>query len=189
MVLMPPDHFDMQLLVMLFICAVASGAITAFGVLRPAIYLSILPILLLPTAWMIAQGDWLHWVMALIILGWLMAITSQARRYGAQFEESVRLRFENEELIARLRAGENRGGGRQQRQVAFPRRGQPRPAPTRARPVAVRRRAAAASHRSAKPSRMLDHIDTSVQAMGGRTTNGRCAAVYVGTVRDYIYAS
>ena len=31
----------MQLLVMLYLCAVASGAITAFGVLRPAIYFSI----------------------------------------------------------------------------------------------------------------------------------------------------
>jgi signal transduction histidine kinase/CheY-like chemotaxis protein len=166
MVLMPPDHFDMQLLVMLFICAVASGAITAFGVLRPAIYLSILPILLLPTAWMIAQGDWLHWVMALIILGWLMAITSQARRYGAQFEESVRLRFENEELIARLR---------QEKTVAED------------ASSAKSRFLAAASHDLRQPvhalslfvaalrprvtdpeaSRMLDHIDTSVQAMGG----------------------
>src|SRR4029450_13440528 len=88
---------------MLFFCAVASGAITAFGVLRPAIYFSILPMLLFPIAWMIAQGDWLHWVLALIIVGWLLAITDQARRYGAQFEESVRLRFENEDLIARLR--------------------------------------------------------------------------------------
>ena len=104
LLLLSPQHLEMQLLVMLFICAVTSGAITAFGVLRPAIYLSMLPMLLLPTAWMMFQNDWVHWVLALIILVWLAAIATQARRYGAQFEEAVRLRFENENLIARLRA-------------------------------------------------------------------------------------
>jgi len=166
LLLLPPDHFDMQLLVMLYICAVASGAITAFGVLRPAIYLSILPALLLPAGWMIAQGDWLHWVMALIILGWLGAITNQARRYGEQFEESVRLRFENEELIARLRQEKSNAEEASSAKSRF---------------------LAAASHDLRQPVHalslfvaalrprvtdreaigMLDHIETSVQAMGG----------------------
>jgi len=164
--LLPPGRFDMQLLVMLYMCAVASGAITAFGVLRPAIYFAILPMLLLPTAWMIAQGDWMHWVLALIILAWLFAITDQARRYGAQFEESVRLRFENEELIARLRS---------EKLIA------------EEASTAKSRFLAAASHDLRQPvhaltlfvaalrprvndleaRRLLDHIDSSVQAMGG----------------------
>ena len=164
--LLPPARFDMQLLVMLYLCAVASGAITAFGVLRPAIYFAILPMLLLPAAWMMAQGDWLHWVLALIILGWLLAITDQARRYGAQFEESVRLRFENEDLIARLRG---------EKFIA------------EEASTAKSRFLAAASHDLRQPvhaltlfvaalrprvsdleaRRLLDHIDSSVQAMGG----------------------
>lgn len=164
--LMPPGHFDLQLLVMLFICAVGSGAITAFGVLRPAIYFSILPMLLFPTAWMIAQGDWLHWVLALIIIGWLGAIASQAGRYSAQFEEAVRLRFVNEELIARLRA---------EKAIA------------EEASMAKSRFLAAASHDLRQPvhaltlfvaalrprvadveaRNLLDHIDSSVQAMGG----------------------
>jgi signal transduction histidine kinase/CheY-like chemotaxis protein len=164
--LLPPARFDMQLLVMLYLCAVASGAITAFGVLRPAIYFAILPMLLLPSAWMIAQGDWLHWVLALIILGWLFAIADQARRYGAQFEESVRLRFENEDLIARLRG---------EKLIA------------EEASTAKSRFLAAASHDLRQPvhaltlfvaalrprvndseaRRLLDHIDSSVQAMGG----------------------
>jgi two-component system, sensor histidine kinase len=163
--LLPPERFDMQLLVMLYLCAVASGAITAFGVLRPAIYFSMLPMLLLPAAWMVAQGDWLHWVLALIIVGWLAAITDQARRYGAQFEESVRLRFENEELIARLRG---------EKLIA------------EEASTAKSRFLAAASHDLRQPvhaltlfvaalrprvndgeaRRLLDHIDSSVQAMG-----------------------
>lgn len=163
--LLPPARFDMQLLVMLYLCAVASGAITAFGVLRPAIYFAIMPMLLIPAAWMIAQGDWLHWVLALIILGWMLAITDQARRYGAQFEESVRLRFENEDLIARLRS---------EKLIA------------EEASTAKSRFLAAASHDLRQPvhaltlfvaalrsrvndleaRRLLDHIDSSVQAMG-----------------------
>ena len=115
---------------------------------------------------MIAQGDWVHWVLALITLGWLLAIADQARRYSAQFEESVRLRFENEELIARLR---------QEKSVAED------------ASSAKSRFLAAASHDLRQPvhalslfvaalrprvtdreaARMLDHIDSSVQAMGG----------------------
>jgi signal transduction histidine kinase/ActR/RegA family two-component response regulator len=166
LLMLPPDLFDMQLLLMLYICAVASGAITAFGVLRPAIYFSMLPMLLLPTAWMVAQGDWLHWVLALIIIGWLAAIADQARRYSAQFEEAVRLRFENEDLIARLRHEKGVAEDASNAKSRF---------------------LAAASHDLRQPvhalslfvaalrprvtdgegARMLDHIDTSVQAMGG----------------------
>jgi signal transduction histidine kinase/ActR/RegA family two-component response regulator len=166
LLLFSPRHFDMQLLLMLYLCAVASGAVTAFGVLRPAIFLSMLPMMLLPCAWMLAQGDWVHTVLAIITLGWLIAIADQARRYSGQFEESVRLRFENEELIARLR---------QEKSVAED------------ASSAKSRFLAAASHDLRQPvhalslfvaalrprvtdreaARMLDHIDSSVQAMGG----------------------
>ena len=164
--LLPTARFDMQLLVMLYLCAVASGAVTAFGVLRPAIFFSILPMMVLPAAWMVSQNDWVHWVLALIIVAWLFAITDQARRYGAQFEESVRLRFENEDLIARLRG---------EKLIA------------EEASTAKSRFLAAASHDLRQPvhaltlfvaalrprvpdpeaRRLLDHIDSSVQAMGG----------------------
>lgn len=164
--LLPVERFDMQLLVMLFICAVASGAITAFGVLRPAIFCSIFPMLLFPTGWMFAQGDWIHLMLGFIIVAWLVAISEQARRYGAQFEESVRLRFENEDLIARLRG---------EKLIA------------EEASTAKSRFLAAASHDLRQPvhaltlfvaalrprvsdleaRRLLDHIDSSVQAMGG----------------------
>ena len=164
--LLSVERFDMQLLVMLFICAVASGAITAFGVLRPAIFFAIFPMLLFPTCWMFAQGDWIHVMLGLIIVGWLAAISDQARRYGAQFEESVRLRFENEDLITRLRS---------EKLIA------------EEASTAKSRFLAAASHDLRQPvhaltlfvaalrprvsdleaRRLLDHIDSSVQAMGG----------------------
>lgn len=166
LLLLSPDHFDMQLLVMLFICAVASGAITAFGVLRPAIYYSILPMLMLPTGWMMVQGDWVHWVLALIILGWLAAISDQARRYGAQFEEAVRLRFENENLIAKLRAEKSiaeDASTAKSRFLAAASHDLRQPVHALTLFVAALRPRVA----DAEARRLLDYIDSSVQAMGG----------------------
>ena len=166
LVLLSPRFFDMQLLMMLFLCAVASGAITAFGVLRPAIYFSILPMLVMPTGWMIAQNDWVHWVLALIIIGWLLAITDQARRYGAQFEESVRLRFENEDLIARLRneksVAEDASSAKSRFLAAA---SHDLRQPVHALSLFVAALRPRVTDREAV--RMLDHIDSSVQAMGG----------------------
>jgi signal transduction histidine kinase/CheY-like chemotaxis protein len=164
--LLAANHFDMQLLVMLYLCAVASGAITAFGVLRPAIYFSILPMLLFPTAWMMMRNDWVHWVLAAIILGWLLAITSQARRYGAQFEESVRLRYENEDLIARLRheksVAEDASSAKSRFLAAA---SHDLRQPVHALSLFVAALRPRVTDREA--ARMLDHIDSSVQAMGG----------------------
>ncbi|HEV7609310.1 MAG TPA: hybrid sensor histidine kinase/response regulator [Steroidobacteraceae bacterium] len=164
--LLPPQRFDMQLLLMLYLCAVASGAVTAFGVLRPAIFFSILPMMLLPTAWMLAQGDWMHWVMALIILAWLFAVTDQARRYGAQFEESVRLRFENEDLIARLRGEKliaEEASTAKSRFLAAASHDLRQPVHALTLFVAALRPRV----NDAEARRLLDHIDSSVQAMGG----------------------
>ncbi len=166
LVLLSPGHFDMQLLVMLYFCAVASGAITAFGVLRPAIYFSILPMLLFPTAWMMWQGDWVHWVLSAIIIGWLLAITDQARRYGAQFEESVRLRFENEDLIARLRTEKSLAedaSAAKSRFLAAASHDLRQPVHALTLFVAALRPRVTDS----EAVRMLDHVDSSVQAMGG----------------------
>ena len=100
--LLPANQFDMQLLVLLYLCALASGAITAYGVLRPAVYFSIVP-MLLATVWMMLRNDWVHWMLAGIIVVWLLAIVNQARRHGAHFDETLRLLYQNEVVIERLR--------------------------------------------------------------------------------------
>ena len=100
--LLPANQFDMQLLVLLYLCALASGAITAYGVLRPAVYFSIVP-MLLATVWMMLRNDWVHWMLAGIIVVWLLAIANQARRHGAHFDETLRLLYQNEVVIERLR--------------------------------------------------------------------------------------
>ncbi len=109
--LLAPNRVDMQLLLMVYLCAVAGGAITAFGVLRPAIYFCTLPMLLVPAAWMMMRNDWLHWILTILIIGWLLAITHHARRHAARFEASVRLRYEDEELNERQRSEKSLAGG------------------------------------------------------------------------------
>lgn len=101
-VLFAAEQFDVRLIVLLYLCAVASGAVTAYGVLRPAIYFSLLP-MLLSTVWMVMRNDWVHWMIAGMIVVWLLAITNQARRHGAHFDETVRLLYQHQELLERLR--------------------------------------------------------------------------------------
>jgi two-component system, sensor histidine kinase len=163
--LLTPGRIDMQLLVMLYLCAVAGGAITAFGVLRRAIYFAIIPMMLCPIAWMLLQGDWLHWVLALITAGWLIAVADQARRYSAQFEESVRLRFENEDLIARLRGEKliaEEASAAKSRFLAAASHDLRQPVHALTLFVAALRPRVTDS----EANRLLDHIDSSVQAMG-----------------------
>jgi signal transduction histidine kinase/CheY-like chemotaxis protein len=163
--LLAPGRIDMQLLVLLYLCAVAGGAITAFGVLRMAIYLAIIPMMLCPIIWMVLQGDWLHWVLALIIAGWLMAVADQARRYSAQFEESVRLRFENEDLITRLRGEKliaEEASAAKSRFLAAASHDLRQPVHALTLFVAALRPRVT----DAEAKRLLDHIDSSVQAMG-----------------------
>ena len=163
--LLAPQRFDMQLLVMLYLCAVASGAITAFGVLRMAIYFAIIPMMTLPIVWLLAQGDWVHWMLALITTGWLLAIADQARRYSSQFEESVRLRFENEDLIARLRGEKliaEEASAAKSRFLAAASHDLRQPVHALTLFVAALRPRVT----DAEANRLLDHIDSSVQAMG-----------------------
>jgi signal transduction histidine kinase/CheY-like chemotaxis protein len=164
--LMPRAHFDMQLLTLLYICAVASGAITAFGVLRASIYSVITPMVLFPIGWLAMQGERPHYLLALITLGWFLAVFDQARRYSAQFRESVRLRFENEDLIARLtteKVKAEEANTAKSRFLAAASHDLRQPVHALSLFVAALRPRIA----EREAGQLLDHIDSSVQAMGG----------------------
>lgn len=108
--LMPSGHWPLQFMVVAFICAAASGAAAAFGVLSPAFQLSSLPMVLIPAAGLIARGWHLEGAWALVMAGWLAPLVWLARRHSARFQQTVRRRFTDEMLIAR-RLGENGGPG------------------------------------------------------------------------------
>jgi signal transduction histidine kinase len=164
--LMPAGRLDMQLLIWALICGIVCGAVTAYGAYLPALFASLGPMVGIPMVWMIMQADWQHYAIALTIFAWLVANVEQARRYSATIQETVRLRFQNEDLVADLR-----------REKAIAEEAS----------VAKSRFLAAASHDLRQPVHalslfvaalrprvsdreavtLLDHIDNSVRAMSG----------------------
>jgi signal transduction histidine kinase len=164
--LMPAGRLDMQLLIWALICGIVSGAVTAYGAYLPSLFASLVPMVGIPLVWMIMQADWQHYAIALTIFAWFVANVEQARRYSATIQETVRLRFQNEDLVADLR-----------REKAIAEEAS----------VAKSRFLAAASHDLRQPVHalslfvaalrprvsdpeavtLLDHIDNSVRAMSG----------------------
>jgi signal transduction histidine kinase/CheY-like chemotaxis protein len=164
--LMPAGRLDMQLIIWVLICGIVSGAVTAYGAYLPALYASLLPMVGIPLAWMVVQDDWQHYLIAVTILAWIVAHVEQARRYSATIQETVRLRFENEDLV---------GGLRREKAIA------------EEASAAKSRFLAAASHDLRQPVHalslfvaalrprvsegeavsLLDHVDSSVRAMSG----------------------
>jgi signal transduction histidine kinase/CheY-like chemotaxis protein len=101
--LMAGARLDVQLLVLLVVLSMAAGAMAAFGA-RLALYcLNFVPMLAPPMLWMLLQGNLLHYVLAVFMLLWIAAIMSLARQYNATIIESLRLRFENLDLVTDLR--------------------------------------------------------------------------------------
>jgi signal transduction histidine kinase/CheY-like chemotaxis protein len=164
--LMPAGRLDMQLIIWTLICGIVSGAVTAYGAYLPSLYASLVPMVGIPLVWMVLQDDWQHYLIAVTIVAWIIAHVEQARRYSATLQETVRLRFENEDLVTRLR-----------REKAIAEEAS----------AAKSRFLAAASHDLRQPVHalslfvaalrprvvdreamtLLDHIDSSVRAMSG----------------------
>lgn len=101
--LMPVGRLDVQILVLLVVLSMAAGAMAAFGALLELYYVSFVPMLAPPMLWMLSQGNLLHYVLAFFILLWIAAIMTLARQHNATLIESLRLRFENLDLVADLR--------------------------------------------------------------------------------------
>ncbi len=101
--LMIPGRFDLQLLVVLVIIAIELGGVSAFGSYRPAFSLSLLCIIVPPALWSALQGNILHEALALVLVFRLTIAWLVGRNFNLGFIESLRLRFENVELVDDLR--------------------------------------------------------------------------------------
>jgi signal transduction histidine kinase/ActR/RegA family two-component response regulator len=102
-VLMPPDRFDLQLVVLVVNLALASGAVSAFGAYLPIFLANFVPMILPPVLWMATRGDPPHYALTVLGLLWVAVIAALARQYGGNIVESLRLRFENLDLVEDLR--------------------------------------------------------------------------------------
>jgi signal transduction histidine kinase/CheY-like chemotaxis protein len=101
--LMVPERFELQLLVVLVIIAIDSGGVSAFGSYRPTFALSLLAIIVPPALWTAFKGDVLHSALALVLVFRLVVAWLVGRSFNQGFVESLRLRFENVELVDDLR--------------------------------------------------------------------------------------
>lgn len=94
---------ELQLIGLLLIFATAGGAVGAYGAYLPAFYTFFITVSLGPLAWMIAQNDVVHLSLAGLYALWFAAVAEQAKRTGKLFLDSVRLQFENVDLVEKLR--------------------------------------------------------------------------------------
>lgn len=94
---------ESQLMGLLLIFAVSGGSVAAYSSYLPAFYAFFFAVLVPPITWMFAQDDVLHITFAALFVLWAVTVADQARRANRMFIESTQLRFENVDLIDKLR--------------------------------------------------------------------------------------
>jgi signal transduction histidine kinase len=155
-----------EYLIVLVVAGVASGSVAAFGSYLPAVYAVLVPALTPYLAWNLVQGGAQHYAMAFLDLVLMCVLIAVARSSNGNLVTSLKLRFENLELIESLR---------RQKEIAEQTN------------LAKSRFLASASHDLRQPvhalgmfvsalrertmdaeaRRLVDHIDSSVDAMDG----------------------
>jgi signal transduction histidine kinase len=164
--IMSHGRVDLQLVSLLLIFAITSGAVSAFAAYLPAFISFFVSISLPPLLWMLAQGEVIHTALAVLYLVWFISITEQARRSSMAFIDAVRLRLENIDLVEGLRrekAAAEQANAAKSRFLAAASHDLRQPVHALSLFVAaLRPRSMDDEARS-----LLDHIEGSVRAMGG----------------------
>ncbi|MFC4314444.1 hybrid sensor histidine kinase/response regulator [Steroidobacter flavus] len=101
--LLPAGNTQLELLALPVIFAVISGAVGAFAVFPPAFFLFFGAISWAPIVWLFTRGDALHVTIGFLYILWFVTVAEVARRSGRDFLETLRLRFENQDLVGDLR--------------------------------------------------------------------------------------
>jgi len=162
--IMSAESLELQLISLLLIFAVTSGAVSAFGAYLPAFYVFFLSISIVPAAWLFTRGSLLYFTIGIMYVIWFVAVAEQARRTSLAFINTLRLRFENVDLVASLRrekaAAEDANTAKSRFLAAA---SHDLRQPVHALSLFV---AAARSHPMNDETRgLLDHIDGSVRSM------------------------
>ncbi len=164
--LMPPDRFDMQLIVLLLIFATAAGAVSAYSAYTPALYAFLVPAIGFPAIWLAMRGDPVHYAVSGCCAMWFVSVAEQARRFHRTFHDSVRLRFQNEDLVADLRREKlsaEEASAAKSRFLAAASHDLRQPVHALSLFLAALR----PKTTDTQAHRLLDYIDESVSAMGG----------------------
>ena len=92
-----------ELIVLLVSSAIASGAVPVFGVYAPT-YAAFFYPTILPHLWFaLAYPYPMHWLLAALLVAYIVAMTLIVRMSNSQLVEGLRLRFENIDLLKELR--------------------------------------------------------------------------------------
>lgn len=164
--MMSAARIDFQLIALLVIFACASGAVAAFAAYLPAFFCFFAAISIPPIIWLFAQGDVVHTTLGVLCMVWFAAVAEQARRSSHAFAESVRLRFQNLDLVENLRrekAAAEQANAAKSRFLAAASHDLRQPVHALSLFVAAMR----PRTMDDEARGLLDHIDGSVRAMGG----------------------
>ena len=103
MALTTPGQLDQHFLVLLVAATIASGAVAAYGSYLPAFYALLFPAIVpYGIASAGGHGPFDH-AIAMLVPIYIVAIVALAERISANFLETLRLRFENLDLVQELR--------------------------------------------------------------------------------------
>ena len=98
-----PSDLTQELIVLLVSSAIASGAVSVFGTYLPTYIAFFFPTIAPHLGFALRYDYPQHHLLAALIVAYLVAMTLIARRSNAQLLESLRLRFENLDLVESLR--------------------------------------------------------------------------------------
>ncbi|HKE96937.1 MAG TPA: hybrid sensor histidine kinase/response regulator [Povalibacter sp.] len=158
-------RIDLQLVALLLIFAISAGAVSAFSAFLPAFCVFFTAISIVPVGWLLTRDSLLHVAMGGLYLLWAAAVTEQARRSSQAFAESVRLRFENLDLIEDLqreKAAADQANAAKSRFLAAASHDLRQPVHALSLFVAALR----SRPMDQETRELLDHVDGSVHAMG-----------------------
>ncbi len=106
MLLFPYDSLVHQVFLVFVLGGMAAGAVAVLSPIMAAFLAVLLPTLLPITVQLFLQGDDVHVPMGLLLLSFTGVLLVMARHQHASIAESLRLRFENLDLIHHLSAAE-----------------------------------------------------------------------------------
>lgn len=107
LVMVTPAEFDIQLLVVIVICAIIYGSLSGFGSYLP-FYAFLFPSLLPIAVWSALQHDARHIAFAVLALVWLPVVAWLGRKHDRNVLRSLNLRYENIDLLEDLRVQKER---------------------------------------------------------------------------------
>jgi len=163
---MSTQRLDLQLIALLLIFACTSGAVSAFAAYLPAFFAFFIAVSIAPLLWLLTRGDVIHTALGGLYFLWFGAVAEQARRSSMVFAESVKLRFENVDLVEDLRrekAAAEQANAAKSRFLAAASHDLRQPVHALSLFVAALRPRAMDDEARG----LLDHIDGSVRAMSG----------------------